>query len=139
MCMTDNLELLNSAKVASANAYCPYSHFSVGASVEYDSGKIYNGCNVENSSYGLSLCAERNAISSAIASGEKGKILKIAIYSPNAKKCMPCGACRQWLAEFEEGQNITVIMESETGGILEYGIAELLPESFGRNMLENEV
>lgn len=136
--MTDNLELLNSAKEASANAYCPYSHFSVGASVEYDSGKIYNGSNVENSSYGLSLCAERNAISSAIANGEKGKILKIAIYSPNAKKCMPCGACRQWLAEFEEGQNITVIMESEIGGILEYGIAELLPESFGRNMLERK-
>lgn len=136
--MIDNVELLNRAKEVSKNAYCPYSHFAVGASVVYNSGNIYNGCNVENSSYGLSLCAERNAISSAIANGENGKILKIAIYSPNAKKCMPCGACRQWLAEFEEGQRIKVILESETGGVLEYGIDELLPESFGRNTLEQK-
>ena len=74
--------LLSQAIQASENSYSPYSEFSVGASVLYESGNVYTGCNVENASYGLSLCAERCAISSAISSGEKSKIKAIAIYSP---------------------------------------------------------
>ena len=92
--MKTNEELMNIAKEASKNAYCPYSKFSVGACLLYENGNVYSGCNVENSSYGLSLCAERNAISTAIASGETSKISKIAIYSPKSAKCYPCGACR---------------------------------------------
>jgi cytidine deaminase len=128
--MKTNEELMNIAKEASKNAYCPYSKFSVGACLLYENGNVYSGCNVENSSYGLSLCAERNAISTAIASGETSKISKIAIYSPKSAKCYPCGACRQWLQEFEKGQDIQILLEDENGEILEYGINELLPHSF---------
>ncbi len=128
--MKTNEELMKIAKEVSQNAYCPYSKFSVGACVLYENGNTYSGCNIENSSYGLSLCAERNAISTAIANGEKNDILKIAIYSPNSSKCYPCGACRQWLQEFEKGQDIQIILEGDNGELLEYGINELLPHSF---------
>ena len=93
--MFDNAELLQKAKEASENAYAPYSKFYVGACALYDTGNFYTGCNVENASYGLSLCAERNAISNAIVAGEKGKLIKVAIFSKNRTNCMPCGACRQ--------------------------------------------
>lgn len=128
--MTDNYQLLQYAKESAQNAYAPYSKFSVGACALYDSGNFYKGCNVENSSYGLSLCAERNALSTAIASGEKGKLLKIAIYSDNTTMCTPCGACRQWIAEFNKGHNVEVIMESEDSHCAIYTIDELLPLGF---------
>lgn len=133
--MITNEELLNIAKETSQNAYCPYSNFPVGAAVLYESGNLYSGCNVENASFGLGLCAERNAISTAIASGETSKILKIAIYSPKSTKCYPCGACRQWMQEFEQGQNIEIIMEDENNNIFTQSINELLPYSFKLNML----
>ena len=133
--MKKNEELLNIAKEASKNAYCPYSKFPVGACVQYESGNIYQGCNVENASFGLGLCAERNAISTAIVAGETSKILKIAIYSPNSAKCYPCGACRQWLQEFEQGQNIEVVLENDNGDVIRYSINELLPYSFKLNMI----
>ncbi len=128
--MKTNEELMKLAKEVSANSYSPYSKFPVGACVLYESENIYVGCNIENSSYGLSLCAERNAISTAIAAGEKSKILKIAVYSPKSAKCYPCGACRQWLQEFEQGQNIQILLEGDNAEVLEYGINELLPHSF---------
>ena len=133
--MKTNEELLELAKEVSKKAYSPYSKFSVGACALYESGNYYVGCNVENSSYGLTLCAERNAISTAIATGETSKLLKIAIYSPNSKKCYPCGACRQWLQEFEKGQNILVLLENDDGSILTHDINELIPYSFGLNMI----
>lgn len=133
--MKTNEELMNIAKEVAKKAYCPYSKFPVGACVLYESGNVYSGCNIENASYGLSLCAERNAMSSAIASGETSKILKIAIYSPNSKKCYPCGACRQWLQEFEYGQNLQIVLEDDDGSCFEQGIYELLPYSFKLNML----
>ncbi len=128
--MKTNEELMTFAKEVSKNSYSPYSKFPVGACVLYENENIYVGCNIENSSYGLSLCAERNAISTAIADGEKSKMLKIAVYSPKSAKCYPCGACRQWLQEFEQGQNIQILLEDDNGEILEYGINELLPHSF---------
>ena len=133
--MKTNEELLKLAQEVSKNAYCPYSKFPVGASILCENGNVYVGCNVENSSFGLALCAERNAISSAIAFGELSKILKIAIYSPKSTKCYPCGACRQWLQEFEKGQNIEIILENEDGTCCIYSVNELLPYSFGLNML----
>ena len=128
--MLTNKELLETAKKASENAYCPYSQFPVGACVLYESGNVYSGCNIENSSYGLTLCAERNAISNAISAGETSKLLKIAIYSPKSTKCFPCGACRQWLQEFEKGQNIQIILEDDNNGLCLYNINDLLPYSF---------
>ncbi len=128
--MKSNEELLNLAKEASKKAYCPYSKFPVGACVLFESGNTYTGCNIENSSYGLSLCAERNAISTAVASGETSKLVKIAIYSPVSSKCFPCGACRQWIQEFAKGFNSEIILEDEESKICLYYINDILPYSF---------
>ena len=121
--------LLSSAKQASENSYSPYSEFSVGASVLYESGRIYTGCNVENASYGLSLCAERCAISSAISSGEKTKIKAIAIYSPNQPKCLPCGACRQWIYEFADN-DAKIILQDENNSPLVLTLGDIFPYGF---------
>ena len=128
--MNDNEagKLLNLASDAAKNSYSPYSKFKVGASVLYEDGKSYAGCNVENASYGLTLCAERTAIASAIADGQKSKIVAIAIYSPNAKLCYPCGACRQWITEF--CKDAAVIVEGAEGNPQSISIKELLPYSF---------
>ena len=128
--MKSNEELLNIAKEVSNNSYSPYSEFPVGACVLYESGNVYSGCNVENSSYGLTLCAERNAMSTAIANGEKSKIIKIAIYSPKSSLCFPCGACRQWIQEFAQGYNTEIILEDENGNEKIFYINDLLPHSF---------
>jgi len=124
-------ELLNKAKAVSKNAYAPYSKFPVGACVLYESGKVYVGCNVENASYGLSLCAERNAMSSAIASGETTKVKAIAIYSPNQPLCMPCGACRQWMSEFCINDKETkIIFEDKNQNVVVMELAEIFPHGF---------
>ena len=128
--MTSNKELLEKAKEISLRAYCPYSNFQVGACALFESGNFYVGCNIENSSYGLSLCAERNAISSAIANGETSKLVKVAIYSPKSSKCFPCGACRQWIQEFAKGYNTEIILENENGECCSFYIDEILPYSF---------
>ncbi len=128
--MKTNEELLNLAKETSANAYCKYSDFAVGACALYESGNIYCGCNVENASYGLALCAERNAMSSAVAAGEKSNLLKIAIYSPKSSLCFPCGACRQWIQEFSNGCNTEIILEDDNGNVKTFYINDLLPYSF---------
>jgi len=88
--------LIEAAKAAQKNAYCPYSRYPVGASVLTESGRIYSGCNVENASFGLAICAERVAIFKAISHGEK-KILGLCVAAKSAK---PCGACRQVIIEF---------------------------------------
>ncbi len=124
-------ELLNKAKIASETAYSPYSKFPVGASVLFESGKTYLGSNVENVSYGLTLCAERNAISTAICCGEKTKIKAIAIYSPKQTKCLPCGACRQWISEFAINENETqVVLEDENKKPYVVALVELFPYGF---------
>ena len=121
--------LLEKAKEASKNTYSPYSNFPVGACVLYENNKEYCGCNVENVSYGLSLCAERNAISTAIAQGEKSKIKAIAIYSPKQTKCMPCGACRQWISEFSL-DCADIILENDNDDILILKMEEIFPFGF---------
>ena len=124
-------ELLENAKKISKNTYSPYSNFPVGACVLYESGNKYFGCNVENVSYGLTICAERNAIAQAIANGEKTKIKAIAIYSPKQIKCMPCGACRQWLAEFALENNQTkIILEDKNDKPLVLSLEEIFPSGF---------
>ena len=124
-------ELLKEAKKASQNTYSPYSKFPVGACVLYENGNKYLGCNVENASYGLAICAERNAISTAISNGEKSKIKAIAIYSPKQKKCMPCGACRQWMNEFALNSKETkIILENENDEILILSLEEIFPYGF---------
>lgn len=121
-------ELLKKAQEVSKNAYAPYSGFVVGACVLGESGNIYSGCNVENASYGLTVCAERNAIANAIASGEKF-IQAVAIYSPNRFDCPPCGACRQVISEFQPDKEVEIITKTEQGFKI-YKINELLPDKF---------
>lgn len=126
-------ELMKQAKEASKYSYSPYSNFAVGAACLYESGKTYKGSNIENVSYGLGLCAERNAISTAICSGETSQLTVIAVYSPNQKHCLPCGACLQWLKEMSVINNrnydITVVLE-DYDGLKSYKLSELLPYGF---------
>ena len=128
--MSTNEELLQIAKDVVKNSYSPYSKFPVGAAVLYEDGTIYKGVNVENSSLGLTLCAERNAISTAIANGQKGKIVAIAVYALKEKMCAPCGACRQWIWEFAYSDDTKIIIEANDGGIYETTIKEILPLGF---------
>ena len=126
--MTNYEKIMNLAKEVAQKAYAPYSNFKVGACVLSQSGKTYTGCNFENSSYGLSICAERNAIGSMIADGES-KIKAIAIYSPNMENCTPCGACRQVIYEFRS-QDGTSILTELNGEIISQDITDLLPGGF---------
>ena len=122
-------ELMQKAIEASKHSYCPYSKFAVGACVLTDDDSIYTGCNFENSSFGMTICAERNAIGSAVADG-KIKIKAIAIYSPNQQKCVPCGACRQVMHEFcSKDEDFDIILQ-DGKELKVYTLAELLPESF---------
>lgn len=118
-------ELLEKAKEVSQHAYVPYSHFKVGACVLTEDGNTFCGCNFENVSYGLTICAERNAIGTAVANGHT-KIKAVAIYSPNEDNCVPCGACRQVMAEFKCEEVITEI----NGEPKVYALNYLIPEGF---------
>ncbi len=120
--------LMNKAKEASKMSYSPFSRFAVGAAVLTKSGTIYSGCNVENSSFGMTICAERCAIFKAISEGEK-EILAVAIYSPNSDDCNPCGACRQVMYEFQGDEEIDVITEN-LGELIVRKLGVYLPYGF---------
>ena len=101
------LELTEKAKLVAANSYSPYSKFPVGCAVLDEAGNVYTGCNVENASLGLSICAERNAVFSAVSQVGKGLRIKlVAIFTPTSKPTTPCGACRQVLQEFADNLKI---------------------------------
>lgn len=120
--------LIQSARDALRHAYAPYSHFKVGAAVLTTMGEIFNGCNVENASYGLTNCAERTAIFRAVAErGPALTILAIAIVNDQQAPCSPCGACRQVI--YELGPDATIVFPSRSGW-RETRISELLPEGF---------
>ena len=124
----DYNELLEKAKTASKYSYSPYSKFAVGACVLTANDKTYCGCNFENSSYGMTICAERNAIGTAIADGER-EIKAVAIYSPNEDDCYPCGACRQVMYEFQGEKEIEIITE-EKGELNVKKMSDFLPYGF---------
>lgn len=121
----DNKELINLAYEIMENAYAPYSNFKVGAAV-YAAGKVYTGCNIENTSYGATICAERCAISKAVSDGNLG-IEKIAIVSSSHDFTMPCGICRQVMAELMEDGIVIVTDDNE---IKELKVNELIPATF---------
>ena len=118
--------LINRAIEARENAYCPYSHFAVGAALLCEDGTIYEGCNIENASYGLTNCAERTAIFKAVSEGHT-KFKALAVVADTEGPCAPCGACRQVMGEF----NIPIIIMGNLKGDIEVVSTEaLLPFSF---------
>ncbi len=119
-------KLIESAKKVAENAYAPYSGFRVGAALLTESGKIFTGCNVENSSYGLTNCAERTAIFKAVSEGET-KFTELVIFSKTDELFYPCGACRQVISEFSSNIKITIVSLTDE---FETNIAKLLPHGF---------
>jgi cytidine deaminase len=120
--------LLNLAKAAVARAYAPYSKFQVGAAVLTEAGAVFTGCNVENSSYGLTNCAERTTIFAAVAAeGPQMRIRAIAVWTHPEVPCSPCGACRQVIFEF--GPHAIVLFQG-LEGVQEVGASDLLPAGF---------
>ena len=130
---TEIQELIKQAQVAYRNAYVPYSHYPVGAAVLFSSGEIFSGCNVENASYGLTVCAERNAIFQAISQGERN-LKGIAIAVPTDIFPSPCGACRQVIREF--AVDCPVILINGQGETKVTRLKTLLPEAFGPGFLQ---
>ena len=124
--------VMDAARYASRNAYAPYSNFRVGAAILTEGGGIHAGCNVENASYGLAICAERNAAAAmAFANPGDREIRLVAVFSPDAAPCFPCGACRQVLREF----GCKEVVVEEAAGLRSYPFEEILPNSFGPEVL----
>ena len=124
--MTDR-ELVILAKEAMENAYAPYSHFKVGAALLVKDGRVFQGCNIENASYGATNCAERTAIFKAVSEGVR-EFEAIAIVASSGDYASPCGICRQVLFEFlPEGK---VILDSDEKGMVTFTVRELLPLGF---------
>ena len=119
-------DLLTHAIQARTAAYAPYSHFAVGAALETRSGKVFTGCNVENLSFGLTCCAERNAVFAAVAAGER-EFSRIVIVADSREPVTPCGACRQVLAEFAEDLEVRSV--NLQGVEYSANLRELLPRA----------
>jgi cytidine deaminase len=124
-------ELLNAAQQASSRAYAPFSKFHVGAAILTQGGEIFTGCNVENSSYGLTNCAERTAIFTAVAAGAlsaERDLIAVAVVNRESAVCSPCGACRQVIFEF--GPEAIVIYRAHSGEMAQTRAKDMLPEGF---------
>jgi cytidine deaminase len=120
-------ELVEAARAVRRRAYAPYSRFTVGAALRTVTGEIYTGCNVENASFGLTVCAERHAIAAAVAAGDRA-YQAIAIASGSSPPAPPCGACRQVLSEF--APEISVLLVGPRGPALRGSLSRLLPHRF---------
>lgn len=123
---SDERELVESARAAAERAYAPYSHYQVGAAVRAEDGRIYSGCNVENASYGATVCAERSAIFGMVSAGAR-RVVAVCVYAPAEPTAMPCGVCRQVIAEFCRDAPVLV---AGPRGVLRRSFAALLPEAF---------
>jgi len=123
----DPAELVRAARAVRDNAYAPASRFRVGAAVRAADGRIFVGCNVENASYGLTLCAERAAVCAAVAAGAR-ELVAVAVVTGLDEPAGPCGACRQVLAEF--GAGMTVVLAGHGERLRQTTLAELLPDPF---------
>ncbi|HYM07512.1 MAG TPA: cytidine deaminase [Terriglobales bacterium] len=121
-------KMLSGARAAFQNAHAPYSKFKVGATILTERGVLYSGCNVENASYGLTICAERNAIFAAVAAeGSSMRIKAVAVATEQEVACAPCGACRQVIFEF--GPDAVILFRGRSG-TEQMAITQLLPEGF---------
>lgn len=129
----ENVRLIEVAKTAMQNAYAPYSKFKVGAALLADDGRIFKGCNIENASYGATVCAERTAIFSAVSQNVT-HFKKLAVVSANKVPTYPCGICRQVMCEFMDED--AVILLEKGDDIIELKLSELLPYGFTSDFLQ---
>lgn len=126
--MVDRAALLEAARGAAAAAYAPYSGFAVGAALLFDDGAVVTGANVENASYGLSLCAESVAVAKAMNDGRRGGLVALALVGPGEGALSPCGRCRQMLSELAQlGDSDPLVI----GEGREWQLSALLPDAFG--------
>jgi cytidine deaminase len=135
----DRTELIQAALQARKRAYAPYSHYQVGAALLTCDGKIYQGCNIENASYGATNCAERTAVFKAISEGYR-KFAAIAVCGgaeghPPVDYAYPCGICRQVMLEFAE-DDFVILVAKDTSDYKEYTLKELLPAGFGGDSIQ---
>ena len=129
----DVQQLIELATQAAEHAWCPYSRFRVGAAIETADGSVFSGCNVENASSGLTICAERNAVFQAVAAGHT-KIRRVVVFTPTQTPTAPCGACRQVLSEFsDDAEALCVCLGPDS---ISTTLAELLPMRFGPGNLD---
>ena len=133
MTAQERANLLREAEKARENAYTPYSHYKVGAALLTAGGRIYTGCNIENASYGATICAERVAAVKAISTGEKD-FLALAIIADSEQPGTPCGICRQFLLEF--APRLVLIMANLQGQVVEGRLDQYLPKAFSREYLK---
>jgi cytidine deaminase len=131
----DQEDLISMAREASRHAYCPYSHFPVGASVLLEDGSAFSGCNVENSAYGPTMCAERTAIFKAVSERGPGiRVSTVVVYTPTPRPTPPCGPCRQVISEF--GREARVVCVCDGDQVLDTDLVDLLPHAFSAEDLE---
>lgn len=123
--------LVEAARRAQQQAYCPYSNYRVGAALLAEDGRVFTGCNVENASYGLTVCAERSAVFTAVSSGAR-KFRRIVVATDSEPPAPPCGACRQVLAEFGAELEVESVGPTQTK---RWRIGELLPDAFSKEIL----
>ena len=128
-------QLVAAARDVRANAYAPASRFLVGAALLTDDGRTFVGCNVENASYGLTICAERAAVCAAVAAGAR-RVVAVAIVTGRAEPVRPCGGCRQVLAEF--GPDMQVVLAGSGEAVVTTTLAKLLPEPFTFGSLQQD-
>jgi cytidine deaminase len=121
-------DLLTAARAVRRHAHAPYSRFAVGAAVRDEHGRVHVGCNVENASYGLTICAERNAVAAAVAAGARA-VRAVAVVTPTRPPGSPCGACRQVLAELGNARTV-VLLAGPTGAAEATTLGALLPRAF---------
>ena len=134
--MSDNMErdaLLGLARRALENSYSPYSGLRIGAALRFADGTVVTGTNIENASYGLSLCAETVAVAKAMDDGHRGGLEEIAVFADAGDLAAPCGRCRQLLAELAQSGDTDPVVwcSGESGDVLEARLSELLPHVFG--------
>ncbi len=135
MALDFDAELVEEAREARQRAYAPYSNFKVGAALRTKSGKVFRGGNVENISISLTICAERSAGVAAVAAGEL-EWEEIAVVADTARPTSPCGACRQFLAEFNP--NLKVVVANQTGVFYTTTVADLLPKAFDNETFKSQ-